>query len=102
VLQFAAGTRDFSVLQSIQTGSGAHPYFYYEVSTAGTYPGVKWLGCGADHLPMSTTESKNHWHYTSTPPYDFMVHTRATSLSFNYMIMNIIMIRCIAQTFSEE
>jgi hypothetical protein len=34
--------------------------------------GVKQLRCEADHSPPSSTEDKNIWSYTSTPPYAFM------------------------------
>jgi hypothetical protein len=30
-------------------------------------PGVKWLGCEADHSSPSSAEVKNVWSYTSTP-----------------------------------
>jgi len=30
--------------------------------------GVKWLGCEADHSPLSSAEAKNAWSYTSAPP----------------------------------
>jgi hypothetical protein len=35
-------------------------------------PGVKWLGCEADHSPPASTEVKKIWIYTSTPVYVFM------------------------------
>jgi hypothetical protein len=31
-------------------------------------PGVKRPGREADHIPLSSTEVKNTWSYTSTPP----------------------------------
>jgi hypothetical protein len=33
--------------------------------------GVKRLGCGADHLPPTSTEVKKMWLHTPTPPYAF-------------------------------
>jgi hypothetical protein len=39
----------------------------------GTYPGVKWPGCEADHSPLSSAKVKNAWSYTSTPQYVFML-----------------------------
>jgi hypothetical protein len=30
--------------------------------------GVKWPRCEADHAPPSSSEVKNAWGYTSTPP----------------------------------
>jgi hypothetical protein len=35
-------------------------------------PGLKQLGCEADHSPISSAKVKNVWHYTSTPQYVFM------------------------------
>jgi hypothetical protein len=35
-------------------------------------PGVKHLGCEADHSPPTSAEVKNTWIYTSTPLYVFM------------------------------
>jgi hypothetical protein len=52
-VQFLAGARDFSLLHSVQTGSGNHPTSY--PMGAGTPSlGVKRPGCEADHylLPM--------------------------------------------------
>jgi hypothetical protein len=34
--------------------------------TRGFFPGVKGLGCEADHLPPSRAKIKNSWSYTST------------------------------------
>jgi hypothetical protein len=31
-------------------------------------PGVKQLGCEADHSPPPSAKMKNVWSYTSTPP----------------------------------
>jgi hypothetical protein len=39
-VQFLAGVRDFSLLHSIQTDSGAHPAFY-PMGTGGSFPGHK-------------------------------------------------------------
>ena len=36
-----------------------------------------------DHSPPPSTELKNKWDYTSTPPYVFMVYTQ-TALSPDY------------------
>jgi len=35
-------------------------------------PGLNQLGCEANHSPPYSTEVKNTWRYTSTPPYIFM------------------------------
>jgi hypothetical protein len=37
-----------------------------------SFPGVKRLGCEADHSPASSAEVKKMWLYTSTPPYAFI------------------------------
>jgi len=29
---------------------------------------LTWPGCEADHSPLSSTEFKNAWSYSSTPP----------------------------------
>jgi hypothetical protein len=34
-------------------------------------PGVKRLGCGADHPPLSSAEVKKEYSYTSTPLWAF-------------------------------
>jgi hypothetical protein len=44
----------------------------YPMSTWDSFPGVKWLGREADHLPPISAEVKNAWVYTSNPPYVFM------------------------------
>jgi hypothetical protein len=36
------------------------------------FPGVKQLGCEADHSPPTSAEVKKTWVYTSTPPYTLM------------------------------
>jgi hypothetical protein len=50
--------RDFSLLHSIQTGSGAHPASY-QISTGGSFLGVKRQGREADHSPQFTAEFKS-------------------------------------------
>jgi hypothetical protein len=61
----------FSLHQCVHTSSGAHPAFY-PVGTKGSYLGVKWLGCEADHSSLSNVEVNNVWSHTSTPQYIFM------------------------------
>jgi hypothetical protein len=48
----------FSLLQSVQTSSGAHPASY-PVSTGALSPGVWRLGCEADHSHSSSADVKN-------------------------------------------
>jgi hypothetical protein len=50
--------RDFSLLHSVQTGSGAPPA-YYTVGVGRFFPGVKLLGREAEHSPPSRAEVKN-------------------------------------------
>jgi hypothetical protein len=60
---------DFSLLYSVQTGSGTHPV----ASLMGTdthYSGIQWPKGEVDRSSQSSTEVKNAWSYTSTsiPP----------------------------------
>jgi len=61
----------FLLLQSIQTGCGAHPAFCPWVLEAVSL-GLKQLGCEPEHSPLRSAEYKNVWRYTSTPPYAFV------------------------------
>jgi len=56
----------FSLCHHIQTGFGAHPASC-PMDTGDSFPGVKWLGCEADHTPSLSAEVKT-WGYDSTPP----------------------------------
>jgi hypothetical protein len=55
---FHGRARDFSVLHSIQTGSGAHPSSY-SLDTGECFHGIKWPGHKADHSSPSGAEVKN-------------------------------------------
>jgi hypothetical protein len=50
--------QDFSLLHSVQTGSGAHPA-PYPMDTGGASPGVKLPGHEADHSPPFSADVKN-------------------------------------------
>jgi hypothetical protein len=50
--------REFSHLQSVQTGSEAHPA-PDEADTAVFFPGLKRPGCEAGHSPRSSADVKN-------------------------------------------
>jgi hypothetical protein len=63
--------QEFSPLQVVQTGSGAHPVSY-PMGTGVLFPGVKLQGSEADHSPPTSAEVKKKWIYTSTPPYTFI------------------------------
>jgi hypothetical protein len=42
-IQFPPGAKDFSLLRSVQTGSGAHPVSY-TMGSGGSFPGGKAAG----------------------------------------------------------
>jgi len=65
-VQIHAEARDFSLLQSVKTGSGAHhPLFIgYKVSSLD----VKWEGCEIDLSHQCSVKVKNEWNYISTSP----------------------------------
>jgi hypothetical protein len=65
-VRFLAGAENFSLYHRVQNGSGAHPASY-PMGTRGSFPGVKWARCKADHSFPSSAEVKNAWSYTSTP-----------------------------------
>ena len=57
------GTRELSLLQTVQNGSGSSPLFeMYRCS----FPGVKRPGRKVYCLIPSSAEVKNEWNYTST------------------------------------
>jgi hypothetical protein len=56
--RFPAGAGMFSLYHRVQNGSGAHPASY-PMGTRGSFPGLKWPGREADHLPLSSAEVKN-------------------------------------------
>jgi hypothetical protein len=64
---FPAGAGNFSLHCCVQNGSGAHPASY-PMDTRGSFPESKAAESEADHSPPSSTEVKNAWSYTSTPP----------------------------------
>jgi hypothetical protein len=74
-VRFPAGTREFSFLHSVHTGSGTHPASY-RVGTGAVSPGVKRLVRDADQLV------KNYRHQT------LMMETEVfleTSVIFNQL-----------------
>ena len=58
-VQILVGTRSLSLLQNVQTSSGAHPAFY-SMSTS-LFPESKVAGVqhGVKHSPISTAKVKN-------------------------------------------
>jgi hypothetical protein len=63
--------QDFSPLQVVHTGSGAHAA-PYPMGTGALSPEVKRPERKGNHPPPPSAEVKNTWIYTSTPPYIFM------------------------------
>jgi len=46
------------------------------VDTRVFFPGVKWLGCEADHIPPACAEVQKGCSFTSTPPYMYFFIAR--------------------------
>ena len=70
-----AGTRDLSLLQSVQTGSGDHLSSVQWVPGMSSL-GVKQKGREADYSLPTSVKIQNEWSCTSIPPYAFMACTR--------------------------
>jgi hypothetical protein len=62
---------EFFRLYRVQTGSGIL-LASYPTSTGSSFPGGEMAGESTDHSPPPSTEIKNAWSYTFTPPYVFM------------------------------
>ena len=54
----------------VQTGSESHPA-YYTMGT-GSFPGVKWPGCGVDHPRHLAPRLKKEYSYNLLPLWDFV------------------------------
>ena len=74
------GTKEFTLLQNIQTGSDAHSISYAMAQEF--RPGLKRPGCENDHSHSSSDEVKNTWSYTATPIHVF-VAWKETNLPFS-------------------
>jgi hypothetical protein len=61
------GGKTFSLLQSVQTGSGTDRASY-SMDTRASFTGCKVTGHEADHSPLSHDDVKNECSDTSTPP----------------------------------
>jgi hypothetical protein len=59
--------KEFSLLQSVQTGSGANSVSVQWVSAK-----VKRPGSEADYSPQFRAEGENEWSYTFTSPFAFI------------------------------
>jgi hypothetical protein len=71
IVWIPADTRDFSLFQSRQAGSGAHPTSF-SVGTLGSFLEVMWHGPEAEHSPLFSAKFKNEWNCTSAPPVAFV------------------------------
>jgi len=77
--------RNSSIRHRVWTLSVAHPASY-PLRTGGFFPGVKRPGREAGHSPPSSTEVKNAWNYTSTPPFFFMVWCLVKHRDFTFSL----------------
>jgi hypothetical protein len=68
----SAGTRDISLLHSVEPGSGVYPSSY-PMGNVGSFPRVKRLGLEADHLNQSSGEVKNSGAVPPLSHFFFMV-----------------------------
>lgn len=68
---FLAEERVLSLLQNVQTCSGAHPLSYL-MGVGGYCPEIKWLGREVNQLTSLSAQIKNEWSYASTPPHAIM------------------------------
>jgi hypothetical protein len=73
------GTKDFSLLQNVQTDCGARTA-YCSMGADVVSSEVKRSGREAYHFPPYSAEIKNEWSYTFIPLYAFTVR-RATTLT---------------------
>jgi hypothetical protein len=64
--------QEFSLLYSIEPGSGAHPVSY-PMDKGALFPGIKWPEYETDRSPPTSSEVKKTWIHTFTSPYVFMV-----------------------------
>jgi len=58
--------KGFPFLQNVHTVSGVHETSH-SLAVGVLSPGVKRLERAVNHVPLSSTEVKNEWSYTSTP-----------------------------------
>jgi hypothetical protein len=81
---FPPGARGVAFLHSVQIGSGAHTRLL-PPSVMVLSQRVNSQEREADHSRQSTTEIKNAWSYTCTPPYVVLIKHREIYLfSFTY------------------
>jgi hypothetical protein len=98
MVQFLTWAREFSPLQSVQTGSGTNPASYAVGSRWGVpFPEVRQLGHETEDSFPSSVEFKTAWSHTSTLLHTFMTvainHSHKFTLLFhknlkrNYIIL---------------
>jgi len=61
------GAKDFSFLQTVQIGPGAHTVSY-SVGHRRSFLAVKWTWRDIDHSPQSRAEIRNKWSHASATP----------------------------------
>jgi hypothetical protein len=66
-VQFLGGSNNWSLLQNVQTCSGAHPASY-SLGTGVLLLGINQPQHEANHSPPSSLEVKNEWSCTSASP----------------------------------
>jgi hypothetical protein len=66
-IHIPVGPRDLSLLQNIQTGTGAHPASYL-MGTGFLSWEVKPPGCAVNHSPPCSAKVKNEWSCISAHP----------------------------------
>ena len=71
------GTKNFSLLQNVQTGCGAHTA-YCSMGTDVLSSGLKRPGRESYHFPPYSAEIKNEWSYTFIPLYAYTVRIATT------------------------
>jgi len=95
-IRMLLGVRDFSVLQNVQTGSGAHPASC-SLGTGVLSWGLKWLGHYINHRPPSSANLKNEWSYTSSP---FMCLNCMDSENF-YIFLHLVTVICVDNYYNK-
>lgn len=89
-VKFLAGGEDFSLLHNIQISFEVHPASY-PTDTGGSSLRIQWLWHKDDHPIPSSSEIKNTYVYSSTPPYVFMewcLNKHRDNFNFSYNWVN--------------
>jgi hypothetical protein len=78
--------QSFSLLQTVHTGYGdtPPPSFLFSGYLVISFLGIKHLEYEVDHSPPPSTEVKNEWSHTSTPPtYFHAMHWDSFAFTFS-------------------